>query len=50
MRCLLIIAVAALAGCSKSPSPAQPEPVRLDRKFFDDKGDPAKQRPMPKPK
>jgi len=47
MRLFLFISFIA-AGCSKSPSTVQPEPVKLNRKFFDDKASPGKSRPMPK--
>ena len=50
MRCLAILALLAVVGCSKSRSTEQPEPVELKRKFFDDTNDPAKKRAVPQPK
>jgi hypothetical protein len=50
MRFLLFLSATAILGCSKPPSTAQPEPVQLNRKFFDDSGDPGKGRRVPQPK
>jgi hypothetical protein len=42
------VAFAILAfGCGKPPSTEQPEPVRLERKFFEPSNDPSKSRTVP---
>ena len=48
MRFLFLLGLLTPCGCSPSKPTAQPEPVPVNRKFFDDTGDPAKQRTVPK--
>ena len=47
-RFLMTIAIVA-PGCGKPPTTEQPEPVKLERKFFDGSNDPAKARTVPNP-
>ena len=50
MRYFLLLLCASLTGCSKTQSTAQPEPVPVNRKFFDDPPDPSNSRTLPNPK
>ena len=48
-RCLLMTFTIVAVGCGKPPSTEQPEPVQLERKFFENTNDPGKVRKVPNP-